>query len=208
MQFNGRRYPASPEEGLVVRQNSTITGRAFVSDATSSRGIAFQPVESQTTTAQSPNTGRSMPVAEVFRSILPQLKQQTGVPILLPSELFGRQPGERIYVSGIGETNGYKIKLESVPNCRGTNTCFIGYFGAERTASTPSSDQGVRLARGITGYYTPLSCGGSCSPPSISWMHKGVLYSIQMRVSRDASEAKATMIRLANSAIEAGLQDY
>lgn len=59
MRFNGRTYPASPADGLTVRQNSTITGRAFLSDVRSGGGIALRMGGAETTTARSPNTGRS-----------------------------------------------------------------------------------------------------------------------------------------------------
>ncbi len=147
-------------------------------------------------------TGRSMPVAEVFRSIFPQLKQQTRVPILLPSELFGRQ-GERFYASGRGDANGYRIVLGTVPNCN-AEACSVGFFSAKRGDRPNSGGKEVRLARGITGYFSPTKYR---EPSQIEWVYGGVLYTIQMRVSRNASEAEATMIRLANSAIEVGLQD-
>ncbi|HAZ49546.1 MAG TPA: hypothetical protein DDW76_10205 [Cyanobacteria bacterium UBA11369] len=59
MRFNGRTYPASPGDGLTVRQNSTITGRAFLSDVSSGSGIALRIGGSETSTARALNTGRS-----------------------------------------------------------------------------------------------------------------------------------------------------
>ena len=58
----------------------------------------------------------------------------------------------------------------------------------------------VSLALGMKGYYKPLSCGGSCSPPSIQWIQKGVRYEIQA----NALGGKKAFISMANSAINHG----
>jgi hypothetical protein len=52
----------------------------------------------------------------------------------------------------------------------------------------------------MKGYYQPLSCGASCSPPAIAWIQKGVRYEIQA----NALGGKKAFISLANSAIRNG----
>ena len=65
--------------------------------------------------------------------------------------------------------------------------------------------QTVRLAKGITGYYTARSCGGSCTPPQIEWVYAGVLYTIQFNVNGKTKRQDETeIIALANSAILGG----
>lgn len=146
------------------------------------------------------------PAAEAFRLLLPKLKQETKVPLLLPSRLPYTVAKQRIFASGIGDASGYEITLASRPQC-GANSCFIGFFKAKK-GEQPVYEKKVNLANGITGFYKPLTCGGSCSPPEIEWVQDGVLYSVQFevqwRTDLTPSKEESLMIDLANSAIEAG----
>ena len=146
------------------------------------------------------------PAAEVFRPLLSRLKAETGAPILLPTELPPSVASRKLYVDGQGTPEGYYISLTSRPDC-GANACTIGYFEAKR-GSKPSFKRTVNLAQGIKGYYKPLTCGGSCSPPVIEWLLGDVLYSIELDVAGKATlkkdEEERELIRLANSAITAG----
>ncbi|WP_237396883.1 hypothetical protein [Okeania sp. KiyG1] len=146
-------------------------------------------------------------VAEVFRPILSQLKRETRVPILLPSQEAFSFPIQ-VYVEANGEANGYKISLGSRPNCGGVTVCFVGYLAAERGGRIIGSRGGeskeVRLTQGITGYLSmPVSRGRYKAPTIINWLFQGVLYTIQIR----GENPEAYMIELANSAIEFGLQN-
>jgi hypothetical protein len=141
------------------------------------------------------------PPAEIFRKGLLKLKQETGVPILLPSEL--PELPRSIYASSKGDHNSYSIRLSSIPNCT-ANACFIGFFQANR-GKKPSFDQTVPLTKNLRGYYQPVSCGGSCSPPAIEWVYEGVLYEVQLRFSRrDEAGTKSALLQIVNSAIKAG----
>ena len=87
------------------------------------------------------------------------------------------------------------------------HACFIGYFEATRNEELliDESDETLRLANGIKGYYEARSCGVSCTPPSITWVRNGVLYSIQFNVNnKSKTRDKAELVALANSAILAG----
>jgi hypothetical protein len=53
----------------------------------------------------------------------------------------------------------------------------------------------------VRGVYRPLSCGASCSPPSIAWVQRGARYDMQVRVDATKSRERAAMVALANSAI-------
>jgi hypothetical protein len=154
-------------------------------------------------------SSQSMPsaqIAEKFKAILSRLQRQTDLTIRLPSYLPPEIQKQQIFVRGQSSNMGYRVDLESHPNCNGTNSCFIGFFGAS-VRNQPTFDQIVPLSKNITGYYKPLSCGGSCSPPAIEWIQERVLYSIQMRVSRDPKEAKQALIQLANSSINQKVQN-
>jgi hypothetical protein len=141
------------------------------------------------------------PPAEVFRALLPQLRKSTGVSILLPSTLpILRQP---IYASATGDRSSYSIRLSSVSHCT-ANACSIGNFEAKRGAQT-SFVQTVPLTQNLKGYYKPLSCGASCSPPAIAWVNNGVRYEVQLSFpSRDKEIVKKALVQIANSAIMAG----
>ena len=93
------------------------------------------------------------------------------------------------------------------PDC-GANACSVGYLEAKRGEEPPKPDEVdrvVKLAKGIKGYYTGKSCGGSCTPPQINWVYEGVLYTIQFRVEGKSHKREvAVIIEMANSAILAG----
>ena len=61
----------------------------------------------------------------------------------------------------------------------------------------------MTLIRGRKGRFQPLSCGGSCSPPSISWKERGVTYTIQAKVVGEQSD-RQLLRKMANEAIRRG----
>ncbi|MGL4500200.1 MAG: hypothetical protein ACRCU2_14135, partial [Planktothrix sp.] len=128
-------------------------------------------------------------IAEI-RALLPQLQRQTNVRIFLPRDLT--IPGERIYVNGQGDADGYRINLGAHPQCRGETACFMGLLVAIRGQRPPADFKQVPLARGITGYYF-------AHPRRISilyWVYDGVLYGMQLKMGEQE------IIDIANSAIE------
>jgi hypothetical protein len=61
----------------------------------------------------------------------------------------------------------------------------------------------VKLRGGRTGYFKPLTCGASCSPPVIEWLEGDVLYWIQADAGNGRQE-KRRLVRMANSALRHG----
>src|SRR5262249_21668926 len=125
-------------------------------------------------------SGTIKPVAKVLRPALLKIKKQAHAPIFLPSTLPSTIKVNEIHlVDGEGKPDGWEISLFYKAGCG--DACFVGYFEAIRGAevSKDDADKTVRLVNGITGYYTARSCGVSCTPPQIEWMHAGVLYTIQ-----------------------------
>ena len=121
------------------------------------------------------------------------------MPVLLPSRINLDYSG-RTYAGGGGGNDQYALFLDARPRCGG-NACFLAQFSAER-GGTPAFRRTAKLANGITGYYKPLSCGGSCSPPMIQSRQRRVLFSIQAKLGvSGASAQRREMIRAANSAI-------
>jgi hypothetical protein len=136
-------------------------------------------------------------------SALDRTRAKTSLAILLPSKLALDYSG-RTYASGGGGRTSYDLSLAGAPSCGGADACFLVSFSAKR-GGAPDFRREVRLRGGRIGYFKPLSCGGSCSPPEIQWRSRGSLYTIQAKIP-DSSDAAAQkrLVAAANSAIGAG----
>ena len=137
---------------------------------------------------------------ELFDAQLDRIKPKTDVPVLLPQSM----PDEfdEYHASGFGRTRRWGLQLGAVKGCGGANACFIASFSG-RKGGKPFGERRVKLARGRVGRFQPLSCGASCSPPSIEWKERGATYSIQAKVGTQATELRVFK-RMANSAIRRG----
>jgi hypothetical protein len=140
---------------------------------------------------------------DVPGSLAPELARvaaRTSVPVRIPARLELDFDG-RVFASGSGSRRRWTLGLDGAPDCGNATACFLAQMTGER-GGTPAFRRKVRLARGITGRYKPLTCGASCSPPMIQWVQRGVLYSIQAKVEAAGAAAQRTaMVRAANSAI-------
>jgi hypothetical protein len=134
---------------------------------------------------------------------LAKTRAKTTLAILLPQRLALDYDG-RVYASGGGGSRSYDLELAGAPNCGGATACFLATFTAQR-GEAPHFTRKVMLSGGRTGYFKPLSCGASCSPPAIEWRSRGNLYSIQAKVPDSTNTgALARLKRAANSALAAG----
>jgi hypothetical protein len=129
-----------------------------------------------------------------------EVKTQTPLPILLPDKY--PTDVEPVYPYGGGSKKEYSIGVAFAPDCGGANACFAASFSAA-SGGHPYGRGKVTLARGRHGRYQPLSCGASCSPPSISWKERGVTYSIQAKVVGKGTD-RQLLVRMANEAIRRG----
>jgi hypothetical protein len=136
----------------------------------------------------------------LFADTLPEVKAKTSIPILLPDAMPSDY--DALYPSGAGSRREYSIGLAAAPDCGGANACFVADFSA-RKGGHPFGRGKVTLAGGRHGRFQPLSCGGSCSPPSISWKQRGVTYSIQANVGTKKTERRI-LVKMANEAITDG----
>ena len=127
-------------------------------------------------------------------------KATSDVPVLLPSRV--RADRKRLFGRGTSTSTGYALGLDLTRSCGGANACALAFFSAER-GGQPFATRRVQLANGTTGYFKPLSCGASCSPPSIEWVLDGVLYEIQADVGGRKWERRR-LVALADSAIKNG----
>jgi hypothetical protein len=155
----------------------------------------------QLSAAATSSAARTVSVPSAFHSLLPSVKRKSGIAVLLPSRLRV-YTGTRVYPSGGGSRGKWDLELAAAPRCGGANACVIAYFSAQR-GGRPDYRTRVRLRGGLTGYFKPLTCGASCSPPVIQFIRRGVLYDFAVKGLAERTE-KASMIAFANSALRAG----
>ena len=143
---------------------------------------------------------RNVDLLRTFAPRLAKVKAATAVPILLPRTLplGGRY---KLYASGSGNRTSYVLSLEGAPNCLGANACFVATFAGKRGGRLPGRPN-VRLSSGDPAVFRLFSCGGSCSPSSFWFTHRGVLYSWQVKDLPKGE--RAVLIGMANQAIAAG----
>jgi hypothetical protein len=138
---------------------------------------------------------------QTFRSQLPAIKRTTTVPVLLPKYLLVLGPAHRVYPTGGATRTSWDLELGAAPRCGGATACFVASFEGRRGGRLPGKPN-LRLATGDPGFFHPITCGASCAPASLWFLHRGVLYSWQAKAP--PPDAKAVLTRLANEAIAAG----
>jgi hypothetical protein len=138
---------------------------------------------------------RSIDLPALFATQLQRARVQTEVPLLLPQTM--NSEFRRHYPTGRARPSAWRFDIGAAPDCNEATACFVAEFKAVRDGR-PTGRRTIRLNRGRTGYYRPLSCGASCAPPSIEWRERHALYSIEAKV------AKRELVRMANSAIRNG----
>jgi hypothetical protein len=143
---------------------------------------------------------KTLDLTTLFEEVLPEVDDRTEVPVLLPQRY--RSDSEGNFPSGEGRRRGYTLSIAAGEGCGGATACFVAGFGAQR-GEDPHYTREVRLTGGRTGYFKPLTCGASCSPPAIEWVQDDVLYWIQAHAGTKRQEKKR-LRKMANSAIRHG----
>jgi hypothetical protein len=136
----------------------------------------------------------------LLTSTVADVKQQTPLPILAPDNFYS--DFDELYPYGGGSEKEYSLGVSAAPDCGGANACFAADFRAEK-GGKPFGRGKVTLTKGRHGRYQPLSCGASCSPPSISWKERGVTYTIQAKVVGKKTD-RQLLAKMANEAIRKG----
>ena len=138
---------------------------------------------------------------EIFATSIPKVKAKAEMDVFLPSHM--RMFTKRRVSGGTTAKSGfYDLELGIGRRCNGANACFIGNFTGTRGVE-PAFGRKARLTGGRTGYWKGITCGASCSPAEIQWVENDVLYTIANK-SVTFKKEKATLVKLANSAIKAG----
>jgi hypothetical protein len=147
--------------------------------------------------------GQNISVLDVLGSNVAKVKAKTTVPVRVPSTLRVYFSRSKIFpIKPTASTNSYTMEIGIGRHCNGANVCYIAGFYAQRGAK-PAFKRKVGLTQHRTGYFKPLTCGASCSPPELEWIQRGVLYSVAYKGSDQAHE-KSYLVSLANGAIKAG----
>ncbi|WP_138504376.1 hypothetical protein [Nostoc sp. PA-18-2419] len=136
---------------------------------------------------------------QVFKSILPKLKQKTQIKILLPKFIPESNGENPIYaIIETASPKKYDILIGFSPDCNGGTACRLGVLSAEAvTRKTPRlTGKPVSLAKGITGYFVDFSCGANCSDATLTWRQQGVQYTVGLKAGD-----RTSLMKMANSAI-------
>jgi hypothetical protein len=138
--------------------------------------------------------------AVVASQILPKLKGKTQVPIFIPSIL----DSEKSYYQITAKTDSYTISMEQTADCRGAGACSFGEIRGQKGGEFSTKMEGVtkalknvQLAGGVKGVFHN-GCGAYCTA-SVEWKTKGFMYTVAIK-----NGAEADVIKMANSAIQAG----
>ncbi len=134
---------------------------------------------------------------------LARIDRVTSVPILLPESIDLDFDGPAYAVTS-ARRRSWSVTLSAEPDC-GANACLLATFDAER-GGTLAFRRRVQITRTVRGSYKPLSCGASCSPPTLDFVRRGVRYSLQAKLGVGGSDAaqRAALVRAARSALAAG----
>jgi hypothetical protein len=132
---------------------------------------------------------------------LASITGSTDLPVLIPQTL-PLDYGGRVYPSVSSRANAWSASFGGAPHCS-ANACFLASVTGHK-GGKPSNPKRVTLTDGKPGYFQPLSCGGSCAPPSLEFKRGGVLYTIQARVAQKGRSDRTILVAAANSAIKKG----
>ena len=153
--------------------------------------------------AYAASSANSVNVLKVFRAQIASIKKHSKVPVILPATLpfAGKVP--KVYAAGGGTAGAWSLELDGAPRCGGADACFLASFEAVRGGKLPGKSN-LKLAGGQPAFYKGVTCGVSCSPASLWFLHRGVLFSWQ---HKDAPKhTRSVLARLAEQAIAAGVR--
>jgi hypothetical protein len=144
-------------------------------------------------------------ISSMFQDILPTLKAQTKVPIMLPTYIPEIDRISPLYANIITATDTeYGIILGIDPECNGANWCNRGsiFASAEEPKDEGSEDSAsegklVLLNNGINAYFFDAECGANCDEATITWKQNNYYYT----VGNQAGDLE-TLVKIANSMIK------
>lgn len=123
----------------------------------------------------------------VFKPILPKLKKNSQIRILLPNYIPGLEGESPLYaIIEAATKKQYDIILGFSPDCNGGSACRFGMISAEAiNKTTPRlTGKAISLAKGMTAYFVDAKCGANCSDSTLTWRQKGVQYTIGLKAGK------------------------
>jgi hypothetical protein len=145
---------------------------------------------------------------EPLTAVLPEIKAKSRLPVILPSDL--PQPISGAKHAVIAKASGKEYAIILFYKLGIGDAGFAALFGAQGDSDYEPQALGnirkVELVNGLLGYFSPVSCGGSCAPANIWWKDGRVLYQIQLGFPSNLGESdqKKAIIAAADSAILGG----
>jgi hypothetical protein len=131
---------------------------------------------------------------------LSRVAAKTKLPVLLPDSIdLDIDASTPVYSTGYGTRRSWGFTFAGARPC-GANACFLASFTGRR-AKRLGWRVNVHLVQGIPAHFKPLQCGGSCSPPMITWLLNGRRYEIQ---AKTISGSRKEFVAMANAALAAG----
>ncbi|MCT7973992.1 hypothetical protein [Laspinema olomoucense] len=155
-----------------------------------------------------PSVPQNTPVSQapipnpIFEPILPKIKQEIQIPILLPDYIFGSDGATQVYAKVETVTpSQYQIILGLTPDCNGGTACRVGTVSGEELSPSSADLEGkaVPLDEGITGYFVDAVCGANCSDSTMTWDQNGIRYQMGIKAGKPED-----LVKMANSAIASG----
>src|SRR5262245_20499691 len=105
-------------------------------------------------------------VPAVSARVVGKITASSPLPVLLPDAIVVRGGHRKAYASGAAFRRGWVVDLGYARGCNGANACEMASFYAQKGGGL-GGRANVTLANGKKAHFKPLSCGGSCSPPSL-----------------------------------------
>ncbi len=151
----------------------------------------------------------SAPTVAVVHLLAPRIaavkRHDGGIAVLLPTTMPLPEPD---YTASSASPGAYRLEIDGAEPCDGANVCLFALFTARRGGALYGTR--LTLSHGVRGAFSDIQCGAACSPASIEWIERGVLYTIEANPSIEdhpnvAPDAlRAVFVTAANQAIAAG----
>ena len=153
------------------------------------------------TTTTKPTTSAVGKISPVFNSVLPDLRRQHEVAVVLPTFIPGTSVGPVYAIIERSDKPGYSIVLGYTSDCEGGNACRIGTVGGQPESSGAADLKGtkVTLNNKLIGYFVASTCGANCSDATLTWKQGQGVYTVGIKAGK-----LPELTQMANSAIAAG----
>lgn len=147
--------------------------------------------------------------------VISYIKAHSQLPAVFPTRI----PSEDVNLFAVNNSADnqadyqryWMISVATDAHCQ-TKNCMVGYVSAIKDGklelsylqapfgehNQPVLKQKVKLARHLTGYYTPGHAEADWHDPMLEWQDHRVIYTLMWKIS---GSAKPTLITMANSAI-------